>query len=699
GSGFPLAPPALTNQMQSDLKQHRVQSLVSFNGYLYAGTYSRAVGGSSFGAQIWRHDAFTTGELGQNPTEWAASLQRWQKVVNNGLTSTNNEAVMHMFVFNNQLYAGLYNAGGSGKLIKTSNGTTWTTLTNNFGAIGNYIATSAQYNGRIYIGLHNGGVYSSPDGVSWVNHTGQMSPLSGRAMAVANGILYVGGGTSIYKSSDGSSFSVSTSSISNVSTMIGGSQNRLFVGVGVDPTDYQNSPRQARIWCLGCTTPPVETGDVIIKLPPKSVYTPETLLFDGSTYSFSATTGEFTGPSRFTINTDVVGTGLFESYEITIQDIERGQAAYLPGREKLTAFNQLINDFSAKAYAPPPATNVLLLGTFPVYEFKMSFQRLASAATVDNLAANLPIGYELADITDGDCSAAGNTHICFKPTLELSNFSGNICLSPGSCTLNLQEVVALTQPGQIVVEGNVLGGFEVGGFVFPNGSNQDWVAVGGNFTAEFNQQNDNQKLSNYVAGNAKLQWGSASDSASVAYKLNKLKNDGIAKATTLDSTPSYTTFNLNSPTANPGAAGESSFTTGPGGKIWYKNGNLTLGSLATQANVRGEGTLIVNGNLTVANDLICQNNTKFGVIATGNITFNSPTIECGAYTSLEGNIIFNSNISSNSEARGIFVTRGDIILPTVSQGGNYLIRYDSTFAQEPSALFSELLKIVFTTSS
>ena len=116
--------------------------------------------------------------------------------------------------------------------------------------------------------------------------------------------------------------------------------------------------------------------------------------------------------------------------------------------------------------------------------------------------------------------------------------------------------------------------------------------------------------------------------------------------------------------------------------------------------IKGTGTLIVTGDLIIDKPLKCQADTSFGVIVTGSITFNDPEIECGAYVALNGNIHFNSNVSSSdSEATGIFITGGNIILPSVSQGVVYKMKYDSTFGLEPSALFRDILKIVFSTSS
>jgi len=446
-----------------------------------------------------------------------------------------------------------------------------------------------------------------------------------------------------------------------------------------------------------------DKGKLQINLPPSSIYEPKNLVIEGKEYTFNPVSKQFTGPNDFTVVTTIIDSGELASYEITISEITRGGAAILPKREKVLAFNRLISQFSAKAYTPPPATNYLLLNSLPVYDFKLSFTPTSDARTRVNELVNEVgiVAYEYADLADSNCNTvAANvaTHICFKPKVSVVDFEGGVTgLINGS--LYLKELVRLDQRGSIIIEGNVLGTNQIGGFVFPSSGN--WLAVGGSFTARFQSDNsaNNQLLTNYLQGpGSKLQWGSVSNPESVASKINKIIEDGANKGTTISSASYSGLFHLNSIAETNGAT-SSSFTTLPGGKIWYQDRSMTLNNIS----FRGFGTIVVNGNVTINGPVDCQTNARLGIIATGNITFNNQNIGCGSYVAAgktaAGNIAFNSTISVNSAARGIFVAKGNISLPSVLEGFNYSITRDSDFARDPSALFRELLITVFSTAS
>lgn len=711
GAGHPLTPIPLSNQLQSDQKQHRIMQVITFKNYIYIATESRTVAGSSFGAQIWRHDPFTAGEFGSNQSQWAASLNRWQKVVGAGddLPSTQYYGVTHMFksIDGTYLFAALQNAGAPARLLRSADGVSWSLLSQQFGSNGSAITSSAIFNGELYVG--GAGLYStsSANGSSWSDKRSLINNNSARAMVRTSGDeLLAGNGSVLYRSTDGSSFTLEAlpAGFANISSLIASPNGRVFAGTGQNPSTY-SSPRNARIWCEGCNEPPIETGTLKINLPPKSVYVPNQLEIEApggakEVYTFNASE-EFTPPqsASYTVSTTQINTGSLTSYEITISPIVRGGAAQLPGRDKLLSFNRFLGQFSARAYSPPPATNYLLLGSGPVYDFKLTYTPTANGRSAVNSLANEPEivsgSYDYASLSDGGCGG-GDTHICFTPLVSVVNFSGSV-----NGDLPLREVVRLDQPGSIVVEGNTVATTQVGGFSFPQSGG--WVAVGGNFTASFQANNsiNNELLDDYInQTGSELVWGNVGNSSSIAYKINQRYLQGRDKASTISSASYDGIFNLNSVSqTDPSNVTVSSFTTQPGGKIWYQNQSVTLNNI----DFRGFGTLLVNGNLTVNGELGCQSNARLGVIVTGNITFNNPTINCGAFVAMgtteTGSINFSSNISSDTEAKGIFAAKSNISLPTVNEGNRYDIRYDALFARDPSALFKEVLDIIFTTSS
>lgn len=714
GSSRALQPLALSNQSQADLKQHRIKQVIAFNDYIYIGTESRVVGGSSFGAQIWRHDRFSSGEIGGNSSEWAASLNEWQKVVGSGddLPSTQYHGVTHMFksIDGTYLFAAIQNAGTPARLLRTADGVSWSLISQQFGATGSAITSSAVFNGELYVG--GAGLYSTStaNGNSWSDKRTLVGNNLARAMVrTSNDELLAGSDSALYRSTDGLSFTLESlpAGMSNIVSLVASPNGRVFAGTGQYPVSY-GSPRVARIWCEGCDEPPIETGTLKINLPPKSIYVPNQLEIEApggakEVYNFNASE-QFTPPATasYTVNTTQIETGELTSYEITITPIVRGEAAQLPGRAKLLAINKLIGQFSAKAYSPPPATNYLLLGAGPVYDFKLTYTPATNGRSAVNSLANVSglADYPYADLSDANCGGTESTHICFKPKVSVVNFSGRV-----NGDLSLREIVRLDQPGSIVVEGNTVATSQVGGFSFPVGGG--WVAVGGSFSASFQTNNgsNNELLDNYITGTgSKLAWGDVNNSSSVAYKVNQHYQEGTEKATEITSLSYSGVFNLNSVSqTDPSNVSVSSFTTIPGGKIWSLDRGAATTFTFNNLDVRGFGTILINGNLVVNGELNCQNNSRLGVIATGNIVFNNPAIDCGAFVAMGttgvGNITFNSNVSSDTEARGIFAAKNNITLPTVDEGRRYDIRYDSIFARDPSALFSEVLDIIFTTSS
>ncbi|MEX1052130.1 MAG: hypothetical protein WEC83_01945 [Patescibacteria group bacterium] len=438
------------------------------------------------------------------------------------------------------------------------------------------------------------------------------------------------------------------------------------------------------------------TAALIINLPPSAVNTPAKLKVETSEFTFSTTTGQFDPLNQNGITVDVnqLSASNLPYYQIIITGFTQGGAAFLPGMDKLTAFERLVSSVGAKAYSPPPATNILCIAGYcrnPVYDVTLTFDDIATRAAVNNLSDTLEtVTHPYAYVGDLNCSASATikTHLCLKPIIEVQNFSQR------SGQVAMLQAVERDLPGEIIVDGNVLATQTIGGFSFPNNPNQRWVAVGGTIAGGVTGD-DSQKLANYVLNNAKLQWGNVATPGTIGNRLNALKDEGNNIGTETEGS-SYSVVHLNSASADLADPGTSTFSSGPEGKIWKTPaGTFTLDS----ANVRGVGTIIVNGNLVVNGDLTCSTGARFGLIATGSITFNSPNIACGAYVALGGGITINGTVSGTQLAKGIFVARDTIDLPSVQSGSRYTISYDTAFALDPAALFRQLLNIVFTTTS
>lgn len=468
-----------------------------------------------------------------------------------------------------------------------------------------------------------------------------------------------------------------------------------------------------------------DAGTVKINLPPNDVYTPDQMRVEGHDFTFDKNIDEFTEtnhPDGFikVKTTEITDDGI-KSYEIEVSGLRKGEAAYLRNSKNLTAFNKFITSFSARAYSPPPATNILLIGGLPVYDIKMTFLENADTSTLAALSGKLGSGnYEYALLSDVSCvgaSRANATHMCFKTKVSTTNFPNGV----GNGQLYLKDIVEMDFPGTVTVEGNVLATESIGGFIFPaSGSNQDWLAVGGIIDGDVST-NTGQLLNNYLDLESTLIWGNGIDDGKIGQQLvyktvdTDNPNRATKKATILDitdpnnpNTHTYTnfTFNLNAPGSNPANLEQSSFSSGPEGKIWYNGDGRSTITFEGNTNIAGTGTIIIAGDLVVKGKLSCANGTKFGVIASGSIRFESPEpdIACGAYVALGfvnlGNIIFSGNVNSSGlSATGIFIAKGNITLPSVSPGNNYDMKYDNDFALDPSALFRDILKIVFSTRS
>lgn len=141
-----------------------IMSMKTFNGFLYAGTWS--VDTSDHGAEIFRS---ASGDSGT-----------WTKVFDDSIPSHHiADGIMVMEVFSNTLFAGLANWDSSAELWSTTDGTTWTQVggdglgdPNNTGII-----SLAVFDGKLYAGVRNynktldrsqgAQIYRSENGITW----------------------------------------------------------------------------------------------------------------------------------------------------------------------------------------------------------------------------------------------------------------------------------------------------------------------------------------------------------------------------------------------------------------------------------------------------------------------------------------------------------------------------------------------------
>jgi hypothetical protein len=111
-----------------------INSLMEFNGQLFAGTYSGS------GAQLWS----------MNP----AGV--WTQLVPDGFGDLANEAIAALTPFNSNLYAGVYNANGA-SILRSPDGETWeAVVTGGRDVPDNLWADElAVFNNQIYAGVGN----------------------------------------------------------------------------------------------------------------------------------------------------------------------------------------------------------------------------------------------------------------------------------------------------------------------------------------------------------------------------------------------------------------------------------------------------------------------------------------------------------------------------------------------------------------
>jgi hypothetical protein len=256
--------------------------------------------------------------------------------------------------------------------------------------------------------------------------------------------------------------------------------------------------------------------------------------------------------------------------------------------------------------------------------------------------------------------------------------------------------------GSIVIEGNVAGGGELKDFV-PTSSA---VILGGTINVPGGTQR-----SGYL-GTAGF--NQAAVRAAIGPIFDRRSEGQSFSITGSNNTYGYSgnQWRLNAAGASPTGSTATSGSTPPEGKLWNvipANASSSILPTLTLGDVTfsGSGTIAFPGNVQFNGYVHCDANTRLGVIANGNISFQNPDVSCGAFIAFNqvaGNdsIDFPDAITASNQAdtTGMFVATGDINLPSsVAAGLTYNIKYDKAFAASPTTLFKEILKVIVQNSS
>lgn len=424
-----------------------------------------------------------------------------------------------------------------------------------------------------------------------------------------------------------------------------------------------------------------------IKLPPSSIFTPKKLVIGNQNYNFNGGTFVPANQGKLTISTATYSVAGYPAYDIAVSGFARGNKI-----AQVAPLNKAVAKLVGKASAQiPPASSIFwLLGGAGV-DYRLTFNNppvAAATAIATNLVQNpTKISDDLYLNAQSDCAAADHTtgtYLCVRSTVSFVTPE-----LPATTKYLLQSINALA-PG-IIVNGNVAAPKTIAGFTFGDPKS---VAVGGAVNVS-----GGQNLQNYQTVSSKLAW------AQVSPKLQTIFSERT-KGTQLFATAfNGSTWYLNAPGTDPTNGNSSSYSSQPEGKLWNIDngaaGGLTIAVPAGGLTFNGRGTIAVSGNVTfTGSGAINCTNGDFGVIASGSITFQNGVgpINCGAFVALGGNINLQQRLTASQSWSSIFVAANNVVLPTIASG-NLIINYDATFAEDPTVLFTDVLNIVFVSSS
>ncbi len=404
-----------------------------------------------------------------------------------------------------------------------------------------------------------------------------------------------------------------------------------------------------------------------IELPPKLIFTPVQLLFpeSGATYNFI--NDKFAPNSqqylRHRVETKLEGSGDGAYYVITIFGFVRDE---LPN----------------------------------VKDFRMTFREPVSKSSIEKVEEYLknPFNYvPTAQLTGANCVADlqnPKSHICLDTITKVHGQTTSLQPAHVRQTISVRGTF---------VPGNVAAPGEISGFSLGNQS----LAVGGTILVI-----GGTKLGGYLKSQPAISW------SRIESKLDKIfiNRDSAQKSESISSPYLDNNWQLNSSDRNNPNVSATSFSSPPEGNLWNVTVNSTsfaFGDLDRAINFSGSGTIVFsstgqNGdvNLTFNGPITCSPNTRLAFITRGNIVFRPSStgevkVGCGSYTSLGGNINFapTPHTVKAGQLKGIFVARNSIVLPVAEElTSTFSIDRDNVFAENPTVLLRELLKLVFSPS-
>lgn len=679
-----------------------ISAMTVWGDYLYVGTTN-----NTCGAQVWRLSKF------RQPSD--PDPNKWENVMMDGGTNKKYYSVQYFFVVEGKLIVSFMNTGiSSCRLARSETGekNSWEYYQASGlpGNITHCINSAVTIFGKTWVtgfisgrnGFNNS-IYGTLDGANYfpvgpscvlngagTNCSGPFLGAPSTLTSLADRQLLVGtalGG--MYRvcpsDFDGNYMYYYPSLYPLADPQLNGYQannilvykDNIFVAEGKRP----NTSREAKVWRIATSDltafvrsdmkncGPKIPANLEISLPSSAIFTPKEIRFGADTFNFSATEPCFKIAnecnSRFEVTR--VGTGQIDQhYSIKVLNIERDTSAINlddPQNPQGVAWG-------GKLTFKEPLPNSVISSIAATIRNAYPGQNLNTSHTF--------VGTDSCEVTSDPFEA---TKLCFKTTYTMTNPLER----PGQpLTQHLFQSIEAPVSG-IFVEGNVGGSGLIKDFRIQYNS----LAVGGTVTVR-----GGTKTSNYLSGQTLLDWNKISP------KLTTLLESGLDSATEVSALNGNifngANWNLNSSSSDPRSLSSTTFSSPPEGKLWRHNGNLIINA---PLSFTGSGTVLIRGDLTISGAITCTDS-RLGIIAEGSITLNTNSIDCGAYTALGGSISFGDASSGSGTVRGIFVAKNNINLPNLAQLTEpYFIKYDAHFASSPTALYRELLKIVFTTSS
>ncbi|MCR4306962.1 MAG: hypothetical protein NUV80_00145 [Candidatus Berkelbacteria bacterium] len=335
-------------------------------------------------------------------------------------------------------------------------------------------------------------------------------------------------------------------------------------------------------------------------------------------------------------------------------------------------------------------------------DFRLTFDTDVSKEDIEKVKSyleNPPSGQSHpTTFLSGPGCGVGTTHICLKTITTVKGGSRNL-------SAYLFQTIPLNKG--IIISGNTaaLNG-TLDGFI----QSESALAVGNLVGTSVN----GETISNYDKDRiSTINWTKIGSTLINQFNSNKSYNANEVII--------YNDANWNLNSADkyiPHKLDMNTFSTPPEGRLWNvfvdsPDGFYKIGQDEKKGTTfSGAGTISVRRHATEGSmpvkflgGVSCASGTRFALITEGDIVFEAPSngnlkIDCGTYISLGGNIIFGNNDIKKGTVNGIFIAKGNILLPNPGLlTETFNINPDTNILKNPPVLLRELLKIVFGTSS